>query len=108
LIELKKAIASKYGEEAITKAWLRVCKELESVTDRISSEGSAVIPDVQFDDLFDLSPEKKKELMDTGCFVVRNLVSQEQAGEWFRDLKSYVAKNKADVKGILPQPAHLP
>ncbi|KAI1615027.1 hypothetical protein EDD37DRAFT_398968 [Exophiala viscosa] len=99
LIGYKKAIVDKYGKDAIVQSWLKVCKELESVTDNIASQGSAAIPELQFDDLFSLSPEKKTQLKNTGCFVVRNVFSKEQADQWFSDLKEYVAANRSSIKG---------
>jgi hypothetical protein len=99
LVGYKKAIIAKYGKESLVKSWLRVCKELESITENIAAIGSEAVPEVQFEDLFTLGPEKKQELKDSGCFVIRNVVSQDQANEWFQDLKTYVAKNKESIQG---------
>lgn len=101
LVGYKKAIITKYGKDSLIKSWLRVCKELASVTNNIAAVGSEAIPDVQFSDLFDLAADKKQELKDTGCFIVRQVVSQEQANEWFEDLKGYVAKNRSSINGKL-------
>ncbi|OAP59814.1 hypothetical protein AYL99_04816 [Fonsecaea erecta] len=99
LVGYKKAIVDKYGKDNIVKSWLKVCKELESVTDRIAEQGTAVIPEVQYDDMFSLTSEKKQALKDVGCFVVRNVFSREQADKWFSDLKEYVAANRSQIRG---------
>ncbi|KAL6243499.1 hypothetical protein RBB50_009492 [Rhinocladiella similis] len=99
LIAFKKAIVDKYGQDALVESWLKVCKELESVTDNIAELGSSVIPEVSFDDMFTLSPEKKEELKNVGCFVVRDVFTREQADEWFLNLKEYVAANRASIGG---------
>lgn len=99
LIEFKKAIVDKYGKDALVKSWLKVCKKLETVTDEIAEKGTSVIPDVQFEDFFSLTPEQKNRLKAIGCFVVRNVVDKEQAAEWFENLKQYVAANRASIQG---------
>ncbi|KIW66464.1 hypothetical protein PV04_05799 [Phialophora macrospora] len=99
LVGYKKTIAEKYGKDNIIKSWLKVCQELESVTDRIAEQGTSVIPEVRFDEIFELAPERKQALKDVGCFVVRGVVSREQADRWFEDLNEYVAANRASISG---------
>ncbi|KIW54106.1 hypothetical protein PV05_06490 [Exophiala xenobiotica] len=99
LVGYKKAIVDKYGKDALVQSWLRVCKELESVTDSIAELGSSAIPEIQFQDIFALTPEQKTKLKDTGCFVVRNVFSEAQADEWFQNLKEYVAANRSSIGG---------
>ena len=99
LLQYKKDIVAIYGEEAIKKSWLKVCKELESLTEEIADKGTAIIPEVKYEDLFEMGKEKKEELKKRGCFVVRGAVSKEQAMTWFGNLKGYYADNKADISG---------
>ncbi len=100
LVGYKKAIVDKYGRDNIIKSWLKVCKELESVTDHIAEQRTSAIPEVKFEEVFDLSPERKQGLKDAGCFVVRGVFSRTQADEWFKNLKDYIAANKASVEGL--------
>jgi hypothetical protein len=67
------------GVQSLRKSWLRVCKELENVTTDLAKQGTSAIPEVQYDQLFQLSPEHKQALKGIGCFVLRGVVSQEQA-----------------------------
>jgi hypothetical protein len=99
LSQYKKEIVAIYGKDAIRKSWLKVCKELETVTDEISEMGTEGIPEIQYEDLFGLNAEKKQKLKDVGCFVVRGVVSEDLATEWFDDLKGYVAENKPNIGG---------
>lgn len=99
LIQYKKNIISIYGEEAIQKSWLEVCKELETITDEIADKGTSAIPEIQYDEMFSMGEVEKQNLKDTGCFVVRGIIEEEQANTWFKDLKEYVADNRANVGG---------
>ena len=99
LLQYKQEIAFEYGTENLCKSWLRICKELESVTELLAEEGTSAIPELQYDEIFQLSTEQKQKLKDIGCVVVRNVVSQEQATEWFHMLKQYVADNRPKISG---------
>lgn len=100
LIEYKHAIIAKYGKEALTQSWLKTCKELETLTQEISQAGTSYIPEVEYEQLLTLSPEEKQKLMDIGCFKVKGVVARKQAEGWFKDLKSYVERNRAAIKGM--------
>jgi hypothetical protein len=99
LVAIKKTIVDEYGQEALTKAWLKTCEALKTVTDDLAERGTGGIPQIEFEDFFKLSDEEKQRFKDIGCFVVRNVVSKEQADQWFADLKDYVAANKSNVSG---------
>lgn len=99
LIQIKKEIVSLFGEEAIKASWLKVCKELESLTDEISEKGTNIVPDVSYEEMLDLSETKKAELKKRGCFVVRGVVDEELATKWYKDLKLYYENNKPKITG---------
>jgi hypothetical protein len=99
LIGYKQAIVDKYGKDNIISSWLKVCKQLESVTEDIAAQGTGAVPEVSFDEIFSMAPEKKQTLKDVGCFIVRGVFSQSQADTWFKDLKEYVAANRASIGG---------
>lgn len=101
-VKYKKDLLALYGEDAIRKSWLKVCKDLETITDGIAEKGTSTIPEIRYEDFFDLSPEKKQNLKDTGCFVVRGVVSESLATGWFNELKTYVADNGPKVGGNYP------
>lgn len=99
LLGYKQAIIKEFGEEALTKSWLRTCAELESITTETANAGTNAIPEVDFDELFTLSPERKSALKEVGCFKVKGVIPQKQASAWFNDLKGYIAKNRSSIKG---------
>ncbi|KAH7417572.1 hypothetical protein BKA64DRAFT_658222 [Cadophora sp. MPI-SDFR-AT-0126] len=99
LIQYKKDIVAQYGEEAIKSSWLKVCKELETLTDEISEKGTSIIPEVTYEELLELGEDKKAELQKRGCFVVRGVVSEELATKWYKDVKKYYEDNKPKVTG---------
>lgn len=102
LVQYKKDIVAQYGEEAIKASWLKVCRELEVLTDEISEKGTNIIPEVTYNEMLELSGEKKAELQKRGCFVVRGTVSKEQATTWYKDVKQYYEDNKPRVTGESP------
>ena len=102
LLQYKKDIVSQYGENALRKSWLIVCKHLESITNDLATRGTSAIPVLHYDELFHLDENRKQQLKNTGCFVVRGVVSQAQATAWFGDLKKYVADNRSEITGFLP------
>jgi len=98
--EYTKAILSTYGAEALKKSWIQVCERLKSVTDSIASQGNSVIPQLGLEDFLTANDSTKDKLKDTGCFIVRQVVSEQQATDWYHELKGYVEDNKAHITGM--------
>jgi hypothetical protein len=98
--EYTKAILSTYGAEALKTSWIQVCKRLESITDNIASQGNLVIPELGLEDFLTANGDTKEKLKYTGCFIVRQVVSEQQATEWYHELKGYVEYNKARITGM--------
>jgi hypothetical protein len=48
----------------LRKSWLRVFKELEKVTAELAEKGTSAFPEVQYNQLSQLSPEHKQRLKD--------------------------------------------
>jgi hypothetical protein len=69
------------------------------LTDEIADKGAAIIPEVKYEDLFEMGKEKKEEPKKRGCFVVRGTVSKEKATTWLRNLKGYYTDNKTNISG---------
>jgi hypothetical protein len=97
--EYTKAILSTYGGEALKTSWIQVCKRLESITDNIASQGNSVIPELGLEEFLSADRGTKDKLKDIGCFIVRQVVSEQQATEWYHELKGYVEDNKAQITG---------
>ena len=95
----KKDLVSIYGEESLRKSWLKVCNELEILTKEIAEKGTSVIPEAGYDELFSMSDHEKREFRKRGCFVVRGVISEEQATKYFEDLKEFIRDNKEKITG---------
>ncbi|XXG95631.1 hypothetical protein Hte_001899 [Hypoxylon texense] len=98
-IKIKEEIVALYGEAALRKSWLAVCERLKILTDEIATKGTGIIPELAYDDVFKLNDEEKQRLRDVGCFVVRGLIPEKTASDWFQDLNTYVEENKASING---------
>ena len=51
------------------------------------------MPEVNFAELGNLSPERVKEIRDKGCLVIRDIVDDQEARTWQAWLREYVSKN---------------
>lgn len=98
--EYTKAILSTYGAEALKKSWIEVCIKLKSVTDKIASQRNSVIPQLGMEDFLTADVTTRDKLKDTGCFIVRQVVSEQQATDWYHELKGYVEDNKTQITGM--------
>lgn len=99
LSALKKEIVEQFGADRIRQSWLKTCAELAKCTETLAEKGTSAIPEVQYEDLFTLSDERKKELKEVGGFVVRGVIDREQADKWFTELKEFVAENRSKLTG---------
>ena len=99
LVQYKREIIDQYGEDALRQSWLRVCKELAGITDILAGKGTFAIPELRFEDLSTLSDEEKQLCKETGCFVVRDVIPDEETTKLFQDLKRYVADNRDQISG---------
>jgi hypothetical protein len=51
------------------------------------------IPQVEFEELSTLTPEKVEEIKIRGCVVIKNVVDDEDAIKWKEAVKDYVSAN---------------
>ncbi|KAF4961214.1 hypothetical protein FGADI_451 [Fusarium gaditjirri] len=99
-LEVKKAIIGEYGAGALQQSWIKVCKELECITDEIIEKGNSVIPVFDTLQVIDhgFSAEQQSEIKRIGSFICRNTVPKEEAATLYSDLKTYVADNKESIQ----------
>lgn len=92
--ELKKAIISEYGADALRQAWVKTCNTLESVTSRIAEAGPSAVPIFTYDEVTSPGSEDALNRMkETGCFIVRGAIPRDEASHYFEDLKEFIAQN---------------
>ncbi|KAJ5359444.1 uncharacterized protein N7496_011857 [Penicillium cataractarum] len=100
-LAVKKAIIAEYGTSAIRKSWIKVCKELQSVTDEIAEKGNKVIP--VFDTTKILTSgftcAQKNEIKRVGAFVCRATVPEKETKKLYDNLKQFIADNEGSIKG---------
>ncbi|KAI0882881.1 DUF1479-domain-containing protein [Annulohypoxylon maeteangense] len=101
----KAEIIAQYGEEALRQGWLRVCKDLEAVTEKLSALGSDSIPIFQMKEIchHGLSDEQSAQLKSSGCCVVRGVIPEAEADALFQDMKNLVAENPGKILGWPPE-----
>ncbi|KAG9673375.1 DUF1479-domain-containing protein, partial [Aureobasidium melanogenum] len=105
--EYTKAILHTYGAEALKRSWVQVCQRLQSVTERIALHSDSVIPELGLEDFLTADASTKCMLKDTGCFIVRQVVPEQQATEWYHELKGYVEDNRAQITGMPAENAFM-
>ncbi|EPS45983.1 hypothetical protein H072_14 [Dactylellina haptotyla CBS 200.50] len=104
--EAKKAVITEYGPENLKEAWIRVCKQLESVTNEIISQGTGIIPVCSADAVEKgFSLEELARIKKTGCVVVREVIPKEEARAIYKEIHNYIKDNR-DV--ICSWPADAP
>lgn len=98
---VKSEIISQYGEDAIRQSWLKVCKNLEAITDELEALGTEAVPVYHFEELHDrgLSESQQERIKAKGCCVIRGVLDVEETDSLFRDLKDFAAQNKDNITG---------
>ncbi|KAJ3490842.1 hypothetical protein NLI96_g1126 [Meripilus lineatus] len=96
--EIKKDIANSYPDfqERITQAWNDLLDELNRTTKEIANQGSQAVPEVEFNELGKLSEKEIDTIQRKGCVVIRNVVDDDEASGWRKDLKEYVSSNPVE------------
>ncbi|ETS74586.1 hypothetical protein PFICI_13070 [Pestalotiopsis fici W106-1] len=97
----KAEVIAQYGEAALRQGWLKVCKQLEVVTERLAKLGSDAIPVLGIEDFGPggLSEERRSEVKSSGCCIVRGVLDREEATSMFENLKDFVVRNQGDIMG---------
>ena len=99
--DAKAEIIAQYGEEALRQSWLKVCKSLESVTERLARLRSDAVPILHMEELQGqgFSEEQRKQLKSSGCCIVRGVLTDDEAGSLFQDIKEFTGQNKGKIPG---------
>ncbi|KIY44067.1 DUF1479-domain-containing protein [Fistulina hepatica ATCC 64428] len=102
LVDLKRSIADTYPDfkARATQAWAEIIDELAKATGTIAVEGSSYIPQMQFQDLANLSNERIQEIKRKGSLVIHDVVDDDVATQWKRDLDEFVTVNDALIEGF--------
>jgi hypothetical protein len=90
---------AEYGEENIRKSWSIATAELAKEAEIFKSQGSAIIPTIEFSGLEDVSKNQEtlQNIRKRGIVVIRNVFPQEQALAWQSALDKYLTENKGKL-----------
>ncbi|KAJ4177394.1 hypothetical protein NW755_013880 [Fusarium falciforme] len=99
-LAIKKAIIAEYGAETLRRSWIKVCKQLEAITDEIADKGNTIIPTFETSQVLDdgFTAVQEQEIKRIGAFVCRGTVSATETTSLYSDLKQYVADNKDSIQ----------
>lgn len=106
--DLKKTIVGTSSKEhqKLTESWRDLLAELQVSLREIQQKGSAIVPEVSFEELTSSrdGPAWIKEVAKRGVVIVRDVVPDEQALAWKQQVLDYIKANP-QVKGkrfVLP------
>ncbi|KAK4934664.1 hypothetical protein LTR10_024128 [Elasticomyces elasticus] len=101
--DLKKSLI-KGNEEALTASWQRLLSSLKREIDEIRSEGSNVVPSIDYKDVAagTVSQTKLDALRHRGTAVIRNVVPKQEATALKQQAQEYIAANPSRVKAFPP------
>ncbi|KAL2400930.1 hypothetical protein ABEF95_001834 [Exophiala dermatitidis] len=101
--ELKKSLI-RGNEEALTDSWHRLLSSLKREIEEIRSEGSDIIPSIEYRDVVagTVPKEKLDALRHRGTAVIRNVLPQREALDLKQQAREYIAANRSKVKAFPP------
>lgn len=89
--QLKKSIIK--DPVAVKESWLRLKKDLAAGIAEIKKLGSQAIPQIDFQELESISLEKRKNITNRGCVVIKNVVPRSVAEDWKQEVINYIDEN---------------
>ncbi|KAK5289664.1 hypothetical protein LTR99_001630 [Exophiala xenobiotica] len=101
--DLKRSLI-KGNEEALTESWHRLLASLKTEIEEIRSEGSNVIPSIDYQDVAagTVPQAKLNALRHRGTAVIRNVVPRHEAVAFKQQAQEYIAANQSKVKAFPP------
>ncbi|KAJ5256695.1 hypothetical protein N7478_012799 [Penicillium angulare] len=101
--ELKEKLFKK-NEKALKEGWKRLLPSLENEVEKIRSQGSDIIPSVDYSDVVSgrINENTLKEIKYRGSVVIRNVLPREQALDYKQRVRDYVSANQQRVKAFPP------
>lgn len=81
------------NEEALYDSWNRLLASLREEIPLIAQKGPSIIPEIDFKDIDNASPEFKAEHRKRGVAVIRNVIPEQEALALKKDLRSYLEAN---------------
>lgn len=89
--QVKKALIK--DPVAVKESWLRLKEDLAAGIAEIRNLGSGAIPQIDFAELEKISPERKLNISNRGCVVIKNVVPRDVAEGWKEEVIDYIEAN---------------
>lgn len=89
--DIKKAIVR--DPDSLKESWIRVKKALKDGIQEIKELGEGAIPQLNFEELDQLSDEKRAEIHKRGVVVIKGVVPKQEANSWDAELRNYILAN---------------
>ncbi|KAF2832852.1 DUF1479-domain-containing protein [Ophiobolus disseminans] len=99
-LSIKKTVIAEYGAEALRQSWIKVCHELQAVTDEIVEKGSRIIPTFDTAEILShgFNETQQAEVRRIGAFVCRATIPEAEGRAHYDDMSKYVAENKTSIQ----------
>ena len=81
------------NEEALHASWNRLLASLREEIPLIASLGPRIVPEIDFRDIDNASPEFRAEHRKRGVAVIRNVLPEQEALDLKQELREYIAAN---------------
>jgi len=88
-----KAGLIKSNEDALHASWTRLLASLREEIPLIAELGPKAVPEIDFKDIDNASPDFKAEHKKRGVAVIRNVIPQNDVLGWKEELREYVRQN---------------
>lgn len=80
-------------EEAIVESWNRLLASLREEIPLITEKGPKIVPEIDFKDVDNPSPDFVSEHRKRGVAVIRNVIPQQEVLDWKQELREYIQAN---------------
>ncbi|KAK6542953.1 hypothetical protein TWF694_006889 [Orbilia ellipsospora] len=98
-LDAKRAVIEEYGQEKLTKGWIRVCEQLAKITEEIIQQGNEIIPVCSAETLQKgFSSEEEARIKKTGCVIVRGVIPEEEARKQYNEVHKYIHDNMDTIR----------
>ncbi|KAF2708345.1 DUF1479-domain-containing protein [Pleomassaria siparia CBS 279.74] len=108
--DLKKALVKPEHKQKVIESYAQLCKVLENEANFIAKNGPSMVPEIDFQEVKNNGgklPEDFANLVrDRGCVILRNVVPEEQATQWEKELIEYTERHP-DIGGNPPNKPQL-
>ncbi|CBX98681.1 hypothetical protein IAQ61_007700 [Plenodomus lingam] len=99
-LSIKKSLIAEYGAETLRQSWIKVCRELQVVTNEILEKGNEIIPIFDTAEVISkgFTSSQKAEIQRIGAFICRATIPETETDTLYQDMTKYVADNKASIQ----------